>query len=148
MSFSNNGVKETGPYRESCSPGRLPTDEKHRADHHPATARKEWTKNVNTIVMQCCYRSRPISETGVPIRGYRKRTYSQWKIRGMFEKTEKRICDQARAIMKNGWLSDLELEAIRRNIEMEDNVINNLEIREKTNHHETIELLKKLINNS
>ena len=63
--------------------------------------------------------------------------YSQWKIRGMFESTEQRICDQARAIKKNGWLSDLELEAIRRNIKMEDNFVNDVEIREETDHHET-----------
>ena len=70
MSFSNNGV-ETGLYRESFSPGRLPVGGQHRADRYPTTARKEWTKNVNMIFMECYYRSRPVSETGVPIRGYR-----------------------------------------------------------------------------
>ena len=30
----------------------------------------------------------------------------------MFELTEQRICDQARALRKNGWLSELELEEI------------------------------------
>ena len=63
--------------------------------------------------------------------------YSQWKIRGVFESTEQRICDHARAIKKNGWLSDLEMEAIRRDIEMEENFANDVEIREETNHHET-----------
>ena len=136
-SFSNNGVKETGPYREGLSPGRLSVGEQHKVDRHPATARKEWTKQVNMLVMECYYRSRPVSETGVPIRGYRKRMYSQWKIRGIFESTEQRICDQARAIKKNGWLSDLELEAIRRDIEMEGNFVNDVEIREEIDHHET-----------
>jgi len=70
--FSNNDVKDTGPYRESFSPGRFPVGEPHRSDRHPATARKEWTKNVNMIVMECYYRSRPVSGTGVPIRGYRR----------------------------------------------------------------------------
>lgn len=37
----------------------------------------------------------------------------------MFESTVQRISDQARAIRRNGWLSELELEAIRRNIEQE-----------------------------
>ena len=142
-SFSKNGVKETGPFREGFSPGRLPVGEQHRADRHPATARKEWTKNVNMIVMECYYRSKPVSETGVPIRGYRRRMYSQWKIRGIFDSTEQRICDQARAIKKNGWLSDLELEAIRRNIEMEDNVANNVEIREEKDHHETNSIVEE-----
>ena len=86
-SSSKNGVKEIGPFREGFSPGRLPVGEQHRADRHPATARKEWTKNVNMIVMECYYRSKPVSETGVPIRGYRKRMYNQCKIRGISEST-------------------------------------------------------------
>ena len=37
----------------------------------------------------------------------------------MFESTEQRVCDQARAIRRNGWLSELELEAIKRQVEDE-----------------------------
>ena len=37
----------------------------------------------------------------------------------MFESTEKRVCDEARAIRKNGWLSQLELETIKRQVEDE-----------------------------
>ena len=37
----------------------------------------------------------------------------------MFESTEQHVCDQARAIRKNGWLSPLELEAITRQLEDE-----------------------------
>ena len=37
----------------------------------------------------------------------------------MFDSTEQRISDQARAIRKNGWLSELELEMTRRRIEQE-----------------------------
>ena len=37
----------------------------------------------------------------------------------MFESTEQCVCDQARAIRKNGWLSELELEAVRRQVEGE-----------------------------
>ena len=36
----------------------------------------------------------------------------------MFESTKQRVCDQARAIRKNGWLSQLELETIK--IQVED----------------------------
>ena len=39
--------------------------------------------------------------------------------RGLFESTEQRVCDQARAITKNGWLSQLELEVIKRQVEDE-----------------------------
>ena len=38
----------------------------------------------------------------------------------MFDSTEQRIADQARAMRKNGWLSELELQMIRRRIEKED----------------------------
>ena len=37
----------------------------------------------------------------------------------MFESAEQRVCDQARAIRKNGWLSQLELETIKRQVEDE-----------------------------
>ena len=74
-SFSNNGV-ETELYKEGLSPGRFSVGEQHRVDLHPATARKEWTKQVNMIVMECYYLGRPVSATRVPIRGYRKRMYS------------------------------------------------------------------------
>ena len=37
----------------------------------------------------------------------------------MFESMEQRVCDQARAIRRNGWLSELELEAFKRQIEDE-----------------------------
>ena len=42
--------------------------------------------------------------------------FREWRDRGMFESTEQRVSDQARAIRKNGWLSELELEAIKRQI--------------------------------
>ena len=48
----------------------------------------------------------------------------EWKEHGVFEITEQRLCDQARAIRKNGWLSDLELGNIRRMIEAESEIVN------------------------
>lgn len=66
--------------------------------------------------MECYYRSRPVDENGVPIRGYGQRMFREWRERGMFESTEQRIYDQARTIRQNGWLSELELETIRRTI--------------------------------
>ena len=42
--------------------------------------------------------------------------YLEWRERGVVEATEQRVCDQARAIRKNGWLNGLELKEIRRNI--------------------------------
>jgi len=72
-------------------------------------------KEVNIVVMECYYRSNPTDENGVPVKGYRQRMYREWLDRGPFpDVTEQRICDQARAIRKNGWLTELELEIRRR----------------------------------
>ena len=48
----------------------------------------------------------------------------EWKEHGVFEITEQRLCDQARAIRKKSWLSDLELENILRMIEAESEMVN------------------------
>ena len=79
----------------------------------------KWNKEVNKAVMECFYRSKPFDEEGKPVRGYRQRMFREWRDRGLFESTEQRVCDQARAIRKNGWLSQLELEAIKRQVEDE-----------------------------
>ena len=47
---------------------------------------------------------------------YRKRMFRESRERGMFESTEQSVCDQARAIRNNCWLSELELEAIKRQV--------------------------------
>ena len=39
----------------------------------------------------------------------------------MFDSTEQRICDQARVIRKNGWLTNVELEVIKRRVLEEEN---------------------------
>ena len=116
--FNDNGVKGTGTDSEGASPGRCPSVRQRGPGRHPATVRNKWTKEANIVVMECYYRANPIDESGVPIRGYRRRMFNEWIQRGPFQDiTEQRICDQARAIRKNGWLSELELEMIKRNIE-------------------------------
>ena len=37
----------------------------------------------------------------------------------MFKSTKQRVCDQARAIRKNGWLSEAEVDAIKSQVESE-----------------------------
>ena len=69
--------------------------------------------------MECFYRSKLFDVKGKPILGYRKIMFREWKERRMFESTEQRVCDQAKAIRKNGWLSELELEVIKRQVEDE-----------------------------
>ena len=43
-----------------------------------------------------------------------------WQEIGLFEATEQRLGDQLRAIRKNGWLSELEIDVIKRKISQED----------------------------
>ena len=45
--------------------------------------------------------------------------FREWRDRGLFESTEQRVCDQARAIRRNEWLLQLELGTINRQVEDE-----------------------------
>ena len=47
----------------------------------------------------------------------------KWKGHGVFEITSQGLCDQARAVRKNSWLSDLELENIRRIIDASSEIM-------------------------
>ena len=76
------------------------------------------------MVMECFFRSKPFDDDGKPIRGYRQLMMQEWKQHGVSEITEQQLCDQARAIRKNGWLSDLELEDIQRMIDAESEIVN------------------------
>ena len=119
QNIENNSVNGTGSIGEGSSLGRCSSAQQRGPGRYPATARMKWSKEVNKVVMECFYKCRPFDEEGKPIRGYRQRMYREWRERGMFESTEQRVCDQARAIRKNGWLSELELEAIKRQVENE-----------------------------
>ena len=61
--------------------------------------------------MECFYKSNPKKI------GYRKRMHNLWIEQGMFVITEQRLADQKSQIVKKKWLSELELEAIRRSID-------------------------------
>ena len=74
--------------------------------------------------MECFFRGKPFDDDGKSTRGYRQRMMQEWKELGVFEITEQRLCDQARAVRKNGWLSNLELENIRRMIGAESDIGN------------------------
>ena len=102
---------------EGSSPGRCFLLEQREPGRDQVTARTKWNKEVNKVVMECFYRSKPFDEEGKPVRGYRQRMFREWRDRGLFESTEQRVCDQARAIRKNGWLSQLELETVKRQVE-------------------------------
>ena len=74
--------------------------------------------------MECFFRRKPFGDDGKPIRGYRQRMMQEWKEHRVFQITEQRLCNQARALRENGWLSDLEFENIRRMIETEIEIVN------------------------
>ena len=71
-------------------------------------------QRLNIAVMECYYLSKPVDESGRPVRGYTQRMHALWKERGLPKITEQRLCDQATAIRKNEWFTSVELDEIRR----------------------------------
>ena len=116
----DNGLNRTGAFSEGASSGSCSVREQRRPCRHPATATMMWSKDVKKVVMECYLKSKPVNEDGVPIRGYRQRMFRVWQEIGLFEATEQRPCDQLRAIRKNGWLSELDTDVIKRKISKED----------------------------
>ena len=68
--------------------------------------RQTWTKTLNRAAMEYNFLIRPVDEEGKPIRGYR-RMHNVWKERYGTKVTEQSLCDQARMIMKNEWITKL-----------------------------------------
>ena len=85
--------------------------------HHanPVThKRRKWSSQENKVVMECYLLSEP------KVRGYRKRMLSLWQNRDMFWVTEQRLVDQANTILRNSWMTQLELEELERKITEND----------------------------
>ena len=59
QNYENNGVNRTGTVGESFSPGRCSLVRQRGPGRHPTTVRTNWFKNVNKIVMECFFRSKP-----------------------------------------------------------------------------------------
>ena len=115
----DNDVNGTGTDPgEGSSSGRGTRGQQQVPGRQQATARKTWNKEVNKRIMRCYIESNPSA------RGYRKRILAIWKEIGVFEVTEQRLADQVRAIKVNGWLSEVEIEEIRRNIKDKQNDTN------------------------
>ena len=89
--FENNGVNGTGTPCECPSPSRCSLGQQWGPGCHPVTARVKWDKELNKIVMECFYRSKPFDEEAEFIRGYRKRMFREWRERVMFESTEQQV---------------------------------------------------------
>ena len=54
------------------------------------------------------------------MRGYMKRMMALWNDIGVYKINQQRLADQVRAIKRNGWLSDVEIEEIKRSIAAEE----------------------------
>ena len=65
--------------------------------------------------MKCYYQSQ------LDLRGYRQRLHAFWKEKGFFQVGEQRLCDQVRMIQRKSWLSQLQLEEIKRLVESGEN---------------------------
>ena len=115
----DNDVNGTGTDPgEGSSSGSGTWGQQRVPGRQQATARKIWNKEVSKRIMRCYIESNPSA------RGYRKRMLTIWKEIGVFEVTEQRLADQVRAIKVNGWLSEVEIEEIRRNIKDKQNDTN------------------------
>ena len=84
--------------------------------------RQTRTKTLNTAVMECYFLSSLVDEVVKSIRGHRRRMHNIWKELNSIEITEQRMCDQARMIKKNEWITKLELENRRRVLLKEKNI--------------------------
>ena len=83
---------------------------RHRATDQ-AKGRMKWEKAVNKILIECGIRSEPTK------RKYRQRMKKIWDEIRVFPVTEQRLADQVRQIWTNKWLTDIEIEEIRRQLE-------------------------------
>ena len=115
----NNSKNGAGTFDEGPSPGRCLVGEQRRPSRHQKLAGTGWPKKMNVVVMECYLLSRPFDEQGKSIRGYRKIMYNIcniWKERqGLGLKvTEQRVCYQARVIRMSGWLTELEMNVIKK----------------------------------
>ena len=113
--YVENGVNGTRTSGEGFSPGTASGGQQPVPSRHQTTVqrrvRRKWSQEDNRRVMECYYQSVPSRN------GYRKRMLQVWVERGLFQVTEQRLVDQANQIRKKRWLSDLELEEIRRSVE-------------------------------
>ena len=75
QNFENNDVNRSRPLGEGSSSGRCFLVQQRQPSRHQVTARTKWNKEVNKVVMECFYRSKPFDEEGKPVRGYRQRIF-------------------------------------------------------------------------
>ena len=84
--------------------------EEERCPEVEMMVRMREEKKVNKLVTRCFYQSNRIR------RGCQKQIIATWREIGTSEITEQRLFDQARVIRINRWITEVELEEIRRKI--------------------------------
>ena len=107
---TNNGMNGTRTtFSEGVLPGRCPVVKQHRPGRQSATAlKKKWNKDENKVAIECYLKSDPTR------RGYRKRMHNIWIDKTSINISEQRLADQVNQIKKKGWLTELEIEEIKR----------------------------------
>ena len=130
---NENGMNRTRTNNDTSSMPDMVSGEEQRA---PGCnfSKLRWTKEINKIVMVCY-----IMVCDPSKRGYRKRMSAIWREIGVFQVTEQRLADQARAIRINAWLTDVEIEKLRRKIERENTREENVESNEEGSQSNTLE---------
>ena len=58
----NNNVIRAGPLGEGSLPGRCFLVRQWGPGHHPTAVRTKWSKQVNKIVMECFFTSKPFDD--------------------------------------------------------------------------------------
>ena len=115
--FQNNDMNETGTLFKGLSPGRCSPTQQQGPGRDPATARVKWNKKVNKAVMECFYRSNHLIRKE-SLLGNTEREYLENGEKGecLNQQSNVHVTRQGQ-IRKNGWLQELELEAIKRQVE-------------------------------
>ena len=72
QNFENNCVNGTRPLGEGSSPGRCFLVQQQETGCHQVTARMKSNKEVNNVVTEFYYRSKPFDEEEKPVRGRMK----------------------------------------------------------------------------
>ena len=122
---NTNGVNGRAATGNSVAPGRLSVEDQAGAGRNHATGeeegthqggtnrgRRKWERNDNMKVMECYFLAK-----NDPRMGYMKRMLRIWREKGGRQDVDsQRLSDQVRVINKNGLLSELEIEEIKRRV--------------------------------
>ena len=90
LSMDRVNGSETGETGDAASCGRCPTVWQGGPGRHPANARMNWSRDMNIAVMECYYLSKPVDESGSPVRGYRQRMHAVWTWKEVYQRLASR----------------------------------------------------------